>query len=387
MACIRQNNPSLRQKRLAPKTKGDGKMSFHSPTTSKRLTIGEIVNRLSSTQDLFAETVSESCVIDAGRRWLRSFGQDNTKVRILEEYSETLADHGYPGLAAQLMTEASLQVARMECTYTAMWRDCVTRAAEHWDNSGRLEEKRDVFLRLSGIAIRAGKQLHLFGKSGLDTRYLPVWILAKDYHRASEFDQSASIYDSLYLEAMTKEDYSGAGKASLYAAFEYVRLEFWELARDRAISSVEAKNRIDACDDFVFCSHVIAGICNLKIKPNGESKEALRCLTTAKQVLRQWKSRSSKKGEREWLFYWLGNAYAERGHELLVASRLGANRAMLHQVEDAYKNATDYFIKANDTRTFVGECFAIQGAMARLIGEVERATILEAKAIVHGYRP
>jgi len=354
---------------------------------NKALSISKIVERLSGTRDLFTDTISESYVIEAGKRWLGAPGDSIWKAEVLEQHAESLAEMGYYGLAAQLATEASLQVARSDYSYTATWRNCVTDASTYWDATGRLDEKQSIFLRLSGIAMRAGKQLNLLSISTAESQYRPVWILAKDFHRASDFAQSAAIYDALHLESTAREDYYDARQAALYAAFEYAHLESWSESFDRALTAIETKRRNTAFDEVSFTAHVVAGICCLRIKPNGELKEAFRYLMAAKQILRKWKTRNSKKQDRKWLFHWIGSAYADLGHDLLIASNHGANRAMLNRVEDAYRKATDYLIKADDTRKFVGDCFAIQGAMARLLGDGERAAMLEAKAIVYGHMP
>lgn len=354
--------------------------------SNKTLSISRIVERLSGTRDLFADSVSEAYVIEAGRRWLRSLGDGIWKAEVLQRHSDRLAEMGYFGLAAQIVTEASLQVARAECSYTATWRNCVTDASTYWNASGRLEEKQSVFLRLSGIAMRAGKQLNLFSFPATESQYRPIWILARDYHDASDYGQSASVYDALYLELMAHEDYYEAGRAALFAAFGYYHLGSWSQGIDRAKTAIETERKRALFDEVIFTAHAVAGICSLKMKPNGELKQAFRYLKEAKTILRKWKSRTGKKEARKWLFHWIGNAYAEFGHDLLVNSNLRANSALLHRIEDAYNKATYHFIKAGNSGEFVGECFAIQGAMARRLGDVERATILEAKAIVHGYR-
>lgn len=353
----------------------------------KTLSIDRIVERLTGTRDLFADTVAERYVVEAGKKWLESRGDGMWKAEILQQHANDLAEAGYYGLAAQLATEASLEVARRDFSYTSTWEQCVSATSVYWDASGRLDEKQSVFLRLSGIGIRAGKQLSLFSKRKRDHPYRPVWILAQDFHRDSEFAQSATVYETLFLETLAHEDYTAAGKAALNAAFEYAHLGSWSEGLDRACTAIEVATKETAYNELIFHAHVLAGICLFRMKERSKLKEALRYLVSAKRVLRKWKTRAGKKAERKLLYYSLGRAYAAHGLDLMDNPGYRANKALQYQIEYAYKQATDYLVKADDSREFIGECFAIRAAIARLLGDAERATMLEATAIAYGYAP
>lgn len=350
----------------------------------KKHSIRKIVNILSSSQDLFRDTISEEYVVGAVHRWLKSIKDDRTKYIVLKACADTLASRGYPRISAAIMETAGQHFVNSANPSDQTWLESMSFASSYWLQAGDFEARQNSLLKSAGLAMIVTSQKSLFADDTLRENLSPLWELASDLKRDEQYGQAAAIYDALYSEMSLVRDFELAARSAILASDAYAHAEEWPTSVDRAKTAIEMATELHTGTRLLADAHMVAGISYMQYNPSPLIDEALRYLATAKDLYDEVSELSIE--DRDRVHLWLGAAYAMQGELYLSDYYTNKLRSYLDQADRSYSLAIAYFehMTKLPIRELGASC-ALLSIVCRELGEDERANELATKAMSYGF--
>lgn len=350
----------------------------------KKQSIRQIVDKLSRSEDLFKESISEEYVVDAVHRWLKSIKDDRTKYIVLKACADTLASKGYPHVAAAIMETAGPYFANPGNPNDQTWLESMSFASSYWLQAGNFEARQSSLLKSAGIALNVTSQRVLFADETFRDNLSPLWELANDLKRDNQYSQAAGIYDNLASDFRIASDFDWACRANMMAANSYAHAGEWVQSVERAKSVIETATSLPDTTRLLADAHLVAGIGYIQNSPEPMVVEALRYLATAKDLYDELPEVDDEDHDRVHL--WLGVAYAMQGELFLSDYYTNKLRSYLDQADRSYSLAIAYFehMKKLPIKELGASC-ALLSIVCRELGDTARADELATKAMSYGF--